>query len=432
MDFDNKITSNMDKYTQEDVDEFCSDIYFDFFVDLVDSGHIFNLNININIIILNIIQNNAIELFKLFESKGIVELNKEKVITWLIYAYSQESKSIIEYIKLKYYNLFVITDHDKTYFMQNCLVCLSQYGKLDMIIKLDNMFKIDWNQSILIDKELGDKINEIIQSRLIILSETDTYINEFGFETPTWNLVSLGNKILAKLYSNSLSNTKLENITVLDFVKYIHSKINIFDTRIVQNLFSRSFEFDNQELSQWLYLLGTIDINEESNNPLLSFFSPEFCNQLDLFKWLGTLDTRKDTLNKILLKLVSSHIYPKISQQVKLDMCKYFVELGANNLENYDNLFLRCFCHGDFLVLEYLTSSNPDFNYTQIFELNQFIEIFERNYRVGLFNSEHNHTFITDEFELFNNIIKCKLVIKLGYKPNYEHDLIDYYKSIHS
>jgi hypothetical protein len=303
-----------------------------------------------------------------------------------------------------------------------------------MIIELDNMFKIDWNQSILIDKELGDKINQISESRFIILSKTDININEHGYGTLTWNLVSLGNKVLAVLrsYNKILSNIKLENITVLDFVKYIHSKINIFDTRIVQNLFSRSFEFDNLELSQWLYLLGTIDINEESNNPLLSFFSPEFCNQSDLFKWLGTLDTRKDTLNKILLKLLSSHCYPKISQQVKLDMSKYFVELGANNLDNYDNLFLGCFYHGDFLVLEYLTSSNPDFNYTQIFESNQFIEIFERNYRLGLFDSEHNHTFITNEFELFNNILKCKLVIKLGYKPNYEHELFDYYKSIYT
>ena len=214
MDLDNKIKLSMDKYTQEDVDEFCSDIYFDFFVDLVDFGHIFNLDINK--IILNIIQNDGIELFKLFESKGLVELNKEKVITRLIYAYSQESKSIIEYIKLKHYNLFVITDHDKTYFMQNCLVCLSQYGKLDMIIELDNMFKIDWNQSILIDKELGDKINQISESRFIILSKTDININEHGYGTLTWNLVSLGNKVLAVLrsYNILLSNIKLENIYV--------------------------------------------------------------------------------------------------------------------------------------------------------------------------------------------------------------------------
>ena len=38
----------IDKYTQEDVEELCSDIYFDFFVDLIDSGYIFNLNLNMN------------------------------------------------------------------------------------------------------------------------------------------------------------------------------------------------------------------------------------------------------------------------------------------------------------------------------------------------------------------------------------------------
>lgn len=280
MDLDNKINSNMDKYTQEDVDEFCSDIYKNFFVDLIDSGHIFNLNINK--IILNIIQQDGIELFELLESKGLVEINKEKIITWLIYAYSQESKSIIEHINSKYLNLFVESDHDKTYFMQNCLVCLAQYGKLDSIIELDNLYQINWNQSILIDKDLGDKINEIVQSRFTIYSELETNTNQFGFDHPIWNLVSLGNKILAELcsYANSISNTKLQNISILDFVKYIFNKINILDTRIVKKLFSRSFEFDNLELSQWLYSLGSIDIEQESNNPLLQFFHQNFVIKL--------------------------------------------------------------------------------------------------------------------------------------------------------
>lgn len=422
----------MDKYTQEDVDEFCSDVYKDFFVDLIDSGHIFNLDINK--ITLNIIQHDGIELFELLESKGLVEINKEKIITWLIYAYSQESKSIIEYINTKYFNLFVISDYDKFYFMQNCLVCLSQCGKLDTIIELDNFYQIDWNQSILIDKDLGDKINEIAESRFIIYSELETNTNQFGVNFPTWNLVSLGNKILAELcsYRNSLSSTKLENISILDFVKYIFNKINILDTRIVQKLFSRSFEFDNLELSQWLYSLGSINIEQESNNPLLQFFSPEFCNQIDLFKWLGTLDTRKEILNEMLLKLASSHCYPKITQQNKLNICEYFIKLGANILDNYVNLFFRCFQNGDFLVLEYLISSNPEYNYTQLFESAQFIEIFERTYRIGLYDSEHNHTFIDDELQLYNGILKCKLVIKLGFKPKYDHDLFDYYKSIHT
>ena len=428
MNLDNNINLNMIKYTQEDVDEFCSDTYKDFFVDLIDSKYIFDLDINK--IILNIIHQNGIELFELFESKGFVEINKEKIITWLIYSYSQESKSIIQYINSKYFNLFVLSDHDKTYFMQNCLLCLGKYGKLDSIIELDKLYHIDWNQSILIDKDLGDKINDIAKSRFTIYSELETNINKFGFDHSTWKLFSLGNNILAELclYKNSISNTKLQNISILDFIRYIFNKINCLDEGIVKNLFSRSFEFDNLELSKWLYSLGSIDIKKELNNPLLEFFSPEYCNQTYLFKWLGTLDTRKDILNRILSKLASSHCYPKISQQVKLDICKYFVKLGADIY--YDNnQFLRYFLHGDYLVLEYLTDSNPEYNYTQLFESEQFIEIFELIYRIGLFDSEHNKTFLTNELELFNCILKCKLVIRLGYKPKYDHELFDYYMS---
>ena len=96
MDLDEKINLQMDKYIQEDVEEFCSDIYFDFFVDLIDSWHIFNLDISK--IILNIIKYDGIKLFELFESKGLDEANKEKVIVWLIYAYTQESNSMVYYI----------------------------------------------------------------------------------------------------------------------------------------------------------------------------------------------------------------------------------------------------------------------------------------------------------------------------------------------
>lgn len=110
-------------------------------------------------------------------------------------------------------------------------------------------------------------------------------------------------------------------------------------------------------------------------------------------------------MNTILSKLASSHCYPKISQQVKLDICKYFVKLGADIYYDH-NQFLIYFLHGDFLVLEYLTGSNPEYNYTQLFESEQFIKIFEQTYEVGLYNSETSHSFLTNELELFNNILQ--------------------------
>lgn len=411
-------------YTQEDVNEFCSDIYLDFFIDLIESKHI--LNLNTNELLINIISTDAINLLKLFESKGLFEWNKEKVIGWLIYAYCKESYSIINYIKSNYFNKYIIDEHDKTYFIQNCLVALSEYGKLDIIIELDNLYQINWLESIIIDKELGDKINNL-RSMYIILSELEIN-NRFGFETPTYNSFSLGNKILGVVCTYSHS---FPILFVLEFFKFIESKINTVDKEIIQNLFSRSFEFDNLEFSQYLYSLGTIDIKEEKNNPLLAFFSPEYCNQIDLFKWLGTLDKRKDVLNTILLKLASSHCYPKISQQTKLDIFKYFIDLGASIFDNYDNLFMGCFTHGDYLVLEYLSNSNYEYDYTQIFQLNNFINSFTKIYNIGIYCQENNHTFISDELQLFNDIRKCELVIKLGYKPDYNHELYDYYKSIH-
>jgi hypothetical protein len=422
---------NMNFYTQEDVDEFCSDIYFDFFVDLIDSGHIFNLDIGK--IILNIIESDGIKLFKLFESKGLIEFSKEKVMGWLIFSYIKESYSIIAHFKFKYFNLYMNLESDKKYFLQNCLVALSEYGKLDMILELDNIYQIDWSELVIIDKEQGDKINQISETRFKIYSELETNINQFGFETSTYNSFSLGNKMLVVIctYSDSLSKLKLEKTSILEFVKYIRSKIDSIDTKIIQKLFSRSFEFDNLEFSQWLYSLDIIDIKEKTNNPLLQFFSSEYCNQIDLFMWLGTLDKRKDVLNTILLKLSSSHCYPKISQQTKLDMFKYFIDLGGNILDNYHNLFLGCFARGDYLVLEYLSNSNYSYDYSLIFQSNVFIDVFERTYKIALFNEENNHTFITDELQLFNGILKCKLVIRLGYKPNYTHELFDYYKSIY-
>lgn len=157
----------------------------------------------------------------------------------------------------------------------------------------------------------------------------------------------------------------------------------------------------------------------------------EYCYKTELYKWLGSLDIKQDILNDILFSLVVSHNYPKISQEQRLEMCKYFVELGADVKNNYYAFFMRCFCSGDFLVLEYLTILNPNYDYSQLFESKAFIETFESTYNTGLLNLEKYNTFLTNELQLFNNIYKCKFVIKLGYKPSYEHDLFDYYKSIH-
>jgi hypothetical protein len=45
---------------------------------------------------------------------------------------------------------------------------------------------------------------------------------------------------------------------------------------------------------------------------------------------------------------------------------------------------------------------------------------------------QSNNNEINSELELSNNILKCKLMIELGYKPPYSHELYDYYESLYN
>jgi hypothetical protein len=139
-----------------------------------------------------------------------------------------------------------------------------------------------------------------------------------------------------------------------------------------------------------------------------------------------------ETLNEIIKKIACSHNYPKVSQETKLELFKYFIELGANLSDIYVYLFTGCFYHGDYLVLKCIVQINPQYDFSQIFQNNQFIDAFSRIYNIGLFDLEHNHSFLSNELELSNNILKCKLMIELGYKPPYSHELYDYYESLYN
>jgi hypothetical protein len=166
-------------YTQEDIDDLCHDTYLDFFIDLFESEYIFN--IELKKIILNIIENNAIKLFELFESNGLISIRRETYFAWLLYAYSQESKSIIDMLELKYSNDFNIIYEDKIYFQQNCLIEMSRCCLFDSAKKFAQLNQIDLNQQILINKELGDKINDILSCRIILYSDVKTNTNIYGY-----------------------------------------------------------------------------------------------------------------------------------------------------------------------------------------------------------------------------------------------------------
>lgn len=55
----------MEKYTREDIGEFCGDEYKEFIIDLIDSGYDFDTDYQM----VNIIKNDNVELFKILESK---------------------------------------------------------------------------------------------------------------------------------------------------------------------------------------------------------------------------------------------------------------------------------------------------------------------------------------------------------------------------
>ena len=104
----------------------------------------------------------------------MIKFSKEKIIFWLIYAYLTDANLIINYINLNHFELYITSENDKKYFLQNCLDHLSKFGKFDTIVELDKIYKIDWNQSILINKELGDNINNIPNCKIFIFSENNT------------------------------------------------------------------------------------------------------------------------------------------------------------------------------------------------------------------------------------------------------------------